>query len=184
MKSSKHHRTRKVRSSFSGVSGRKWWQMEEEGGGAGGGGGRGVGGYSQFQSDSSGPATITSAVIMNTLFFFLLKNEKRRKKIPAMGVGLAFKRLVSAASSHLQQFHPQAVPIGGTNTDKTWGKFNSLQWHYYLKKNLKTSVCAYYFGFLKPVTPKATVETYSHILACALESIIQCQESYLSKNSF
>lgn len=62
-------------------------EEEEEEGGAGG--------YSQFQSDSSGPATITSAVIMNTLFFlFSLKQKSQKeeiKKITARGVGLAFK---------------------------------------------------------------------------------------------
>ena len=58
----KHHRTQKVRSSFfltiAGSDGR--WKRRRR---------RRRGGYSQLQSESNGPATITSAVIMNTLFF-------------------------------------------------------------------------------------------------------------------
>lgn len=46
-------------------------EEEEEGG---------AGGYSQFQSDSSGPATITSAVIMNTLFFLFSLKQKSQKE--------------------------------------------------------------------------------------------------------
>lgn len=37
-----------------------------------------VGGYSQFQSESNCPATITSAVIMNTLFIFFRPGEQSR----------------------------------------------------------------------------------------------------------
>lgn len=113
------------------------------------------GGYSQLQSESNGPATITSAVIMNT----------RIRPQPEEQTSLEmcfYSGLTGPASSHLQQLHPRAVPTRNTN------ERNTTQHGLIVKCALKTSHLQMKLSWMCFST-ETIVIIYSNILARALD---------------